>query len=80
MATKNTWGKVRPKENPYAVYRANGWEWRVLKAYQSPEKEKGNPYARWLCFVTSPYCQGGEMGDTYVRNVIMAEKVSSENR
>ena len=68
--TANPWGKMRPKENPYAIYRANGWEWRVLKAYQSPLKELNNEFARWHCFVTTPMCPAGEYGDTYVHEVL----------
>jgi hypothetical protein len=67
---KNAWGRSRPKENPYAIYGANGWTWNVLKAYQTPEKEKANPYARWYTFVTSPYCPEGEYGDTYVKDIV----------
>ena len=82
MATatlKNPWGKTRPKENPYAIYRADGWEWRVLKAYQSPAKELNNPYARWNCFVTSPMLPKGEYGDTYVAEIVgQAVKVEIE--
>ena len=66
----NPWGKMRPKENPYAIYRAGGWEWRVLKAYQNPAKELNNRFARWYCFVTTPMCPAGEYGDTYVNEVL----------
>ena len=68
--TANPWGKKRPKENPYAIYRGNGWEWRVLKAYQSPGKELNNPFARWHCFVTSPMLPDGECGDVYVNEIV----------
>lgn len=68
---KNPWGKVRSKENPYAIYRnTEGWEWRVLKAYQNPTKELNNPRARWHCFVTSPMCPKGELGDVYVNEIV----------
>ena len=66
---KNECGKTRPKENPYEVWRANGWTWYVLKKYQTPEKEALNPFARWFCFVTSPFCPDGEYGDTYVKDI-----------
>jgi hypothetical protein len=43
----------------------------VLKKYQAPDKEKANPYARWLVAVKSPHTFGGfEMGDTYARDVV----------
>jgi hypothetical protein len=68
----NLCGKMRDKNNPYEVWKNNsGWEWRVLKKYQTPEKEKGNVYARWFCAVKSPLTQGTyDMGDTYVRDVV----------
>lgn len=63
---------MRDKNNPYEVYRNNeGWEWRVLKKYQSPEKEAENAFARWFCAVKSPATFGGyDMGDTYIRDII----------
>ena len=66
----NPWAKARSKENPYAIYRVSGWEWRVLKAYQSPAKELNNPYARWNCFVTSPMLPAGEYEDVYVHEIL----------
>lgn len=66
---KNLCGKTRDKENPYEIWEANGWKWKVLKKWQSPEKEAGNEFARWFCFVTSPMCPDGEYGDTYVKDV-----------
>lgn len=69
---KNPAGKMRPVENPYEIWKSpdGSWEWRVLKKYQSPDKEATNPYARWMCAVKSPYTFGSwEYGDTYVRDV-----------
>ena len=79
MATKNLCGKTRPLDNPYEVWRNNsGWEWRILKRYQSPENEAKNPYARVMCAVKSPFTYGSfEYGDTYIRDIINdAVKVS----
>ena len=45
------------------------WTWYVLKKYQSPEREAKNPFARWLCFVTSPFVPTGEYGDVYVQDI-----------
>lgn len=73
MATvKNPFGKTRKVEEPYATYRGpEGWEWRVLKTYQRPDKEESNMYARWLCAVKSPYTYDSfEFGDTYVHDVL----------
>ena len=67
---KNECAKTRPVENPYEVWIAGDWEWRVLKKYQTPEKEASNQYARWFCAVRSPMTYGSfDMGDTYVRDV-----------
>jgi hypothetical protein len=66
----NPYGKTVPVNKPHAVYREGDWEWRVLKTYQSAEKEKGNPYARWFCAVKSPMTMGSyDMGDTYVKDI-----------
>jgi len=73
---KNPYGKTVKVNEPHAVFRENGWEWRVLKTYQTPEKEKENPYARWFCAVKSPMTQGGyDMGDTYIKDVGKSEVV-----
>ena len=70
--TMNPFGKTRKVDDPYATYRGpEGWEWRVLKTYQRPDKEKSNQCARWLCAVKSPYTfDSFEMGDTYVSDVL----------
>jgi hypothetical protein len=69
---KNHMGKTRPVDKPYMVWKnESGWEWRVLKAYQAPENEHGNQYARWYCAVKSPFTFGfWEYGDTYVKDII----------
>lgn len=67
---KNECGKTRPVDNPYEIWQAGEWEWRVLKKWQSPEKEASNPYARWFCAVKSPYTYGDfELGDVYVADI-----------
>ena len=64
---KNLCLKRRPKENPYEVWKSrDGWTWNVLKKYQANDQK---PYARWFCFVTSPFCPSGEYGDTYVSEI-----------
>lgn len=70
--SKNLCAKTRDVNDPYEVYRnASGWEWRVLKKYQTPEKEASNQYARWFCAVKSPMTMGSyDMGDTYVSDII----------
>jgi hypothetical protein len=72
---KNECGKTRPVGNPYEVWEGSGWTWKVLKKYQNPEKEKSNPYARWLCDVVSPFAH--DRGDVYVKDITEhAERVS----
>lgn len=70
MAGKNPWAKGRDVSQPYAVFSAGDWEWRVLKAYQNPENEVNNPYAYWFCAVKSPFTYGSwEYGDTYISDI-----------
>lgn len=71
---KNAHGKMRPIEKPYQTFHGYGplagWEWRVLKRYQSPEAERENPYARWMVAVRSPMTFGSwDMGDTYISSI-----------
>jgi len=66
---KNLCGKMRDKTNPYEVWQGDGWTWKVLKKYKSPEGEANDPYARYFCFVTSPFCPTGELGDVYVSEI-----------
>ena len=66
---KNECAKTRPVTNPYEVWSNGSWVWKVLKKYQTPEKEASNPYSRWFCMVSSPYCPDGEMGDVYVSEI-----------
>jgi len=70
--SKNLCGKMRKVDNPYEVWvnLEAGWEWRVLKKYQTPEKEEENKHARWMCAVKSPMTYGSwEYGDTYVEEI-----------
>tara|TARA_R100000742_G_C4276716_1_gene97990 strand:+ start:1178 stop:1477 length:300 start_codon:yes stop_codon:yes gene_type:complete len=69
----NQFGKCRDVEEPYAVYIDvhKQFETRVLKTYQTREKEQDNSSARWFVAVKSPYTFGSwEYGDSYVRNVL----------
>ena len=68
--SKNEKAKTRDINHPYELYQKNGWEWRVLKHYQTPDNEAKNPYARVLCAVKSPFTFGGyDMGDTYISDI-----------
>ena len=67
---KNLCGKTRSKDKPYETWsNDSGWTWKVLKKYKSDEAEANDRYARWFCFVTSPMCEYGEMGDVYVQEI-----------
>ncbi len=74
---KNLCGKTRKVNEPYEVWRnGSGWEWRVLKKWQAPDKEptiigRVDAYARWFCAVKSPMTHGSyDLGDVYVLEVI----------
>ena len=64
-------GKTRERNNPYEVWQGPvGFEWRVLKKYQTPENEAKNPHARWFCAVKSNFTYGEfELGDVYVSEI-----------
>lgn len=66
---KNLCGKTRDVNNPYEVWSNGSWTWKVLKKYKSPESEAKDRFARWFCFVTSPMCPNGEMGDVYISEI-----------
>jgi len=62
--TQNSCAKMRKIDQPYEIWRAGEWEWRVLKKWQTDDDK---PYARWFCGVKSPYTFGRfELGDVYV--------------
>lgn len=61
---KNLYGKTRPVEKPYEIWKRGDWEWRVLKKWQLDDKA---PYARAYCAVRSPMTYDEwEYGDTYI--------------
>jgi hypothetical protein len=64
---KNTMAKTRPVNDPYEIWIHDSCTWKVLKKWQANDNK---PYARWFCFVTSPFCPEGEMGDVYVKDII----------
>lgn len=68
--------KESPPEEAYEVWHVANhpeyggqWTWYILKKYQTPEKEATNDYARWFCYVTSPYSPNGDWGDTYIQTI-----------
>jgi len=66
----NLMAKTRKVNDPYAIWVRPGWEWRVLKHYQTPQKEADNlAYARCFCAVKGPGTfDSYDMGDTYIRD------------
>jgi hypothetical protein len=79
---KNPCGRTVKPEQAYEVWQVANhplyggqWTWYVLKKYQSPEKEAANPWARWFCYVTSPYSPRGDWGDTYISTIKEASAV-----
>jgi hypothetical protein len=67
----NPLGKGRDVENPYATFRAGGFEIRVLKTYKLAKNEVGDQYARWCTVARSPLTYGSwEYGDTYRKEVL----------
>ena len=67
---KNLRGKTVKLQDAYEVYQATGWEWRILKHYQTPDKESDNPHARVFCAVKSPMTYGTwEYGDSYLKDI-----------
>tara|TARA_Y100000310_G_scaffold272467_1_gene287424 strand:- start:192 stop:458 length:267 start_codon:yes stop_codon:yes gene_type:complete len=54
---KNPCGKTVSVDEPYEIYKdeRSGFEWRVLKKYQTPENEAKNTFARWFCAVKKSY-------------------------
>jgi hypothetical protein len=71
VSNRTKFGKTVDVEKPYATFKnAQGWEWRILKTYQSVEKERDNPYARWFVAAKSPLTYDSwEFGDTYAKEV-----------
>lgn len=71
--SRTKFGKTRKIEQPYAIFAGDGpfgeTECRVLKTYQSAEKEKQNPYARWFIAIKTDCTYGSyDMGDSYIRD------------
>ena len=66
----NPFGKSRPANNPYAIYRAGDMTWHVCKTYKAPANEAKDQYARWFVWAKSDATFGSfEGGDTYAQDV-----------
>lgn len=66
---KNLMGKSRKPGNAYVTVNANGWQWEILKLYQTVANSKKNKYARAFCLVKSPFVPDGEYGDVYLTDI-----------
>ena len=77
---ENIGKKTVDVDKPYMTFKGNGFEWRVLKKYQTPAKEAENfekakkghvNYTRWFCAVKSPMTYGSwEYGDVYAQDIV----------
>jgi hypothetical protein len=66
----NPFGKTRPVDQPYAIYRAGDMVWHVCKTYKTPASEAKDRFARWFVWAQSPMTYGSfEGGDTYALEV-----------
>jgi len=60
-------GKTRPRENPWLIFKGDGFEYRVLQAHN---RKPDGATSSWYCAVKSPYTFGTyDMGDTYIQSV-----------
>jgi len=65
---RTPFGKSRPVEKPYAIYKIGDLEYRVLKTYKHPKNE--DSYSRWLVAGKSSNTFGSwEYGDMYCSEV-----------
>ena len=81
MTDKNLCSKTTDLDHPYEIWKPfdGTWEWRVLKKYQKPSKEKDNRFARWFCGVKSPFTYGSfELGDVYISDIKDHARLVSE--
>ena len=77
---KNLCGKTRKIEQPYEIWVTDNHplfggrcEYRVLKKYQTPDKEVENEYARWFVGCASACTYGTfELGDCYIHDIILS--------
>lgn len=72
MAVKRN--KTRPVSNPYEVWQAPGWTWKVLKFYSN---DLDDPFARVFCDVESPFAH--EMGDVYYGDIVHNAELTERN-
>jgi len=68
--------KTRPVEDPYEVWQAGSWTWKVLKFYKTRENTLADPYGRVFCEVDG---WEKEMGDVYYKEITSAATLVSTN-
>ena len=72
--------KTRPSTDPYEVWVAGDWTWKVRKFYKSRENTLADEYGRVLCDVSSPGTFGGhDTGDVYYREITRNATLVSSN-
>jgi len=65
---RNPFGRSRKTNDPYAIYKANGITWYVLKTYKLAKNE--DQFSRWFVAGKSDATFGGfDLGDTYAYQV-----------
>jgi len=57
----NPFGKSRPIESPYAIYKAGDFTWHVIKTYKMPKSELKDPFARWMVAAKSDVTSYGRL-------------------
>jgi len=68
--------KTRPVSDPYEVWQAGSWTWKVLKFYKTRENTLADPYGRVFCEVDG---WEKEMGDVYYKEITSAATLVSTN-
>ena len=66
---RNVMAKSRKPGNGYVRVSSDGWTWEILKLYKTVTSSRTDEYSRAFCFVFSPFCPDGEMGDVYLTDI-----------
>tara|TARA_R110002020_G_scaffold92079_2_gene223213 strand:+ start:300 stop:569 length:270 start_codon:yes stop_codon:yes gene_type:complete len=70
----NPFEKTADIDSPYAIYvdKRFSYEYKVLKTYQTKDKESKNHHAKWKLAIKSPFTLGSyEIGDDYCLNILL---------
>lgn len=72
MREVNPYGRMRPVNEPYAVYADvfTGFVYHILKTYQTPRRGSESQCPMAMCKVESPFTGTGyELGDVPLRDI-----------